>query len=348
MGINKNLLIIAQTVDRKDSNLGFFCGWLEEFAKQLDNVYVIANKVGEYGLPKNVKVLSLGKENGAGRLKRVFKFWIYLFKYLFKTKAVFVHMCPEYIVYGGFVARLFGKKLGLWYLHKSLTWKLALANILANSIFTAHADGVPIKSSKVIVTGHGINTGPFENMGRKPDNSKFTILTVGRISKSKNLLILVKSAILLQQKLSKQVDLIIVGEPYLPEDKAYLRTLQKYIQEKNAGDRIEFVGKVYHEQIADYYKKADVFLNASDTGGVDKAVLEAMASGVPVITSNIAFKNILPNNCLFENNDLDGLMEGLSNYKEIDTKSLRAIVINNHNLKNTIKKIISNLQPTSY
>ena len=71
---NKNLLIITQVVDREDSNLGFFCEWLEEFARQTDNLYVIANRVGEYDLPKNVTVVSLGKESGLGRAMRLFYF----------------------------------------------------------------------------------------------------------------------------------------------------------------------------------------------------------------------------------------------------------------------------------
>ena len=108
--MSKNLLIITQTVDKEDSNLGFFCEWIEEFARQTDNLYVIANKVGKYDLPKNVIVISLGKENGVGRMGRLFNFWKYLFKFLPQAQGVLAHMCPEYVIYGGFVARYLVKK----------------------------------------------------------------------------------------------------------------------------------------------------------------------------------------------------------------------------------------------
>lgn len=343
MANNKNLLIITQVVDKDDSNLGFFCEWLEEFSRQTDNLYVIANKAGEYNLPKNVTVVSLGKENGAGRMMRLFYFWKYLFKFLPQSQGVLAHMCPEYVIYGGFAARLFGKKIGLWYLHKSLNWKLKLAGMLVNNIFTAHQDGLPIKSGKVMVTGHGISLDVFNFNKKEEKNDGFCLLTVGRVAESKNLLFLVKFAIILQQKLSKPVKFVIVGQPYLDEDKAYLAKIKQYLQEQKAEDMVEFVGKVAHKDLPEYHKKADVFLNAGRTGGVDKAVLEAVASGVPVITSNFTFKKLLPAECLFMDENIQDLENKVMNYKNIDTQKIRNIVLENHNLKNTVKKILSAL-----
>jgi glycosyltransferase involved in cell wall biosynthesis len=339
--MKKSLAVITQTVDEKDSNLGFFCAWIKEFASKNEKVYVIANKVGEYNLPENVVVLSLGKEKGAGKISKVLNLCKYLFKYLPKVQAVFVHMCPEYIVYGGWIARVYGKKLWLWYLHKSLTWKLRVSSIFVNNIFTAHKDGCPIKSNKVIVTGHGIDLPAFAGDSKREEGSDFNILTVGRISNSKNLLILVKTAIILQQKMEKSIKLTVVGETYLEEDKAYLEEVKKYIKDNNAENIVNFVGKVPHEEIYKYYNRADIFLNSGKTGGVDKAVLEAMASGLPVVTSNFAFQNILPKNCLFEEGSVEDLTEKIIDYKSIDTNLLKDIVFKNHSLQNTVSKILS-------
>ncbi|MEK7538915.1 MAG: hypothetical protein AAB552_03680 [Patescibacteria group bacterium] len=70
------LLILTQKVDQNDDILGFFHGWIREFAKHAEQVTVIALGVGEYDLPKNVRVFSLGKElfaqerGGLGNSKR--------------------------------------------------------------------------------------------------------------------------------------------------------------------------------------------------------------------------------------------------------------------------------------
>ena len=69
------LLIVSQKVDIEDPILGFFHGWLLEFAKQCEEVTVIGLEVGKYALPKNVKVYSLGKEAGQSRLKYLFRLW---------------------------------------------------------------------------------------------------------------------------------------------------------------------------------------------------------------------------------------------------------------------------------
>ena len=61
------LLICTQAVDREDSVLGFFHSWIREFAKHYESVTVICLYKGEYDLPENVKILSLGKEDNIAR-----------------------------------------------------------------------------------------------------------------------------------------------------------------------------------------------------------------------------------------------------------------------------------------
>ncbi len=56
------LLILTQKVDKNDPTLGFFHRWIEEFANHYENLTIICLEKGIYTLPKNVQVLSLGKE----------------------------------------------------------------------------------------------------------------------------------------------------------------------------------------------------------------------------------------------------------------------------------------------
>src|SRR5690606_30009308 len=55
----------------------------------------------------------------------------------------------------------------------------------------------------------------------------------------------------------------------------------------------EFTGEIPHHAIEREYQRAHLMVNVSSTGSVDKAVLEAMACGLPVITANEAFDAIL-------------------------------------------------------
>ena len=69
------LLILTQKVDKNDDVLGFFHGWILEFAKNYEKVTVICLYEGKHDLPENVKVLSLGKERGVSKLKYILNFY---------------------------------------------------------------------------------------------------------------------------------------------------------------------------------------------------------------------------------------------------------------------------------
>ena len=121
------LLIVTQTVDIKDPVLGFFVRWIEEFAKHVEHIEIICLKEGQYTLPSNVRVHSLGKEKNlplfVRRILYAVRFKFFVWRLRHDYDAVFVHMNPEYVVLGGLFWRLLGKKISLWYTHKSIDTK---------------------------------------------------------------------------------------------------------------------------------------------------------------------------------------------------------------------------------
>lgn len=54
-----------------------------------------------------------------------------------------------------------------------------------------------------------------------------------------------------------------------------------------------FAGNLPPEGVRDWYRRAAVAVNLSPVGLFDKAALEAMATGVPIIVSNPAFNSLL-------------------------------------------------------
>ena len=66
------LLIITQKVDKNDQLLGFFIEWLRRFSGKFEKITVLCLEKGEFELPENVKVISLGKDEGASKLKQLF------------------------------------------------------------------------------------------------------------------------------------------------------------------------------------------------------------------------------------------------------------------------------------
>lgn len=74
--------------------------------------------------------------------------------------------------------------------------------------------------------------------------------------------------------------LIVIGEG--PEGKI----LDKKIKKSKFGNRIELLGAKPNNEIDNFYKVADVFINPSYTEGFPRVVIEAMACGLPVIATD--------------------------------------------------------------
>src|SRR3989344_6407479 len=175
------LLICTQTVDSQDSHLGFFVRWIEEFSKHCEKVTVICLKEGKYKLPNNVKVYEIGKT--AGSMKKAVRLLSLAWKLRTEYNTVFVHMNPEYAVVAGILWRLLNKRIALWYTHKSVNLKLRIATLFAHVVFTASKESFRLRTKKLRVMGHGIDTDFFS-----PDQTVARgdwLLSVGRLMQSK-------------------------------------------------------------------------------------------------------------------------------------------------------------------
>jgi len=267
-----------------------------------------------------------------------------------RVDGVFFHMCPEYVLGAHLLPKIFRKKTLLWYTHKSFNWKLKLAEKLTDKIFTASKESFRLPSKKVEVTGHGIDTEKFKVQSSKfksNENSKFRIISVGRISPVKNYEIMINMAEILKNKdFSAQGgsalgwEIKIAGAPILENDKKYFEKLKNLIKEKKLDDIVEFVGPISNKDIAEFYQGGDLFINLSDTGSLDKAVLEAMACGLKILTSNEAFKYILPEEN-FTKNESKEVAEKTENLSKSEKNySLVEYVDKNHGLDNLAEKII--------
>ncbi len=292
------LLIVTQTVR-----------WIEEFAKHTEEVTVICLKKGKYELPKNVTVHSLGKESivttapssarrcGA-RLLYSFRFLSLVWRLRHHYDSVFVHMNPEYVVLAGKLWRLMGKRIALWYTHKSVNIKLRIAVLFSNVVFTASPESFRLKSKKVRVVGHGIDMELFSRRADKPSlqNTQtyipLNILTTGRISETKRIMEMLGALDILFER-GQSFTFTLVGAPATSADKKYEKHVRDAIANSSYASSVNFLGAVAHKDIQNILMENNIFLNLSTTGSMDKAVLEALATGMPVVTTNVAFRDLL-------------------------------------------------------
>jgi len=285
-----NLLIVTQKVDSEDAILGFFHRWIEEFAKHYKKIIVICLEEGKHSLPENVKVLSLGKEQGVSKFTYLKRFFQYIWRERKNYDTVFVHMNPEYVVLGGLLWRLLGKKIGLWYTHRQVNFKLWIAAIFSHIIFSASDFSFGLETSKLYVVGHGINVDEFSCLEKNKTSDIVEIISVGRITKIKNCDTLIRAAKILKETWNKRFKIIFAGSPGNDSDRKYAKYLKQLLSSYNLENNVTFAGSFSNKDIKELYCKADASVNMTPTGGIDKVVIESMAAELPVFASNEAFR----------------------------------------------------------
>lgn len=175
------LLILTQKVDQDDDVLGFFHGWLLEFAKHFSQITVITLGEGKHSLPSNVRVLSLGKEKAFSRLHYLLRFYRFIISERNNYDTVFVHMNQEYVLLGAFLWKLFGKKILLWRNHAKGSVFTRIAVWFSDVVFCTSKESFTAQFSKTVRMPVGVDThffAPNPSLVRK----SHSLLFLGRIS----------------------------------------------------------------------------------------------------------------------------------------------------------------------
>ncbi len=345
--------MITRKVDKDDGLAGFTFNWVNKIGSQVEKLTVVCLEKGDIeGLHKNIKIFSVrGKKINNVFLRKIKDFFIFqklVFKNIRKINGIFCHMNPEYTISVWPQAKLFNKKIVSWYAHKQITLRLRLLEKMADKILTPSKESFRLKSKKIKITGHGIDIEKFKPSENKSQNDIFSIISVGRISPTKNLETLIKAInVLVNKKNIKDINLKIIGEPGLKNHETYFESLKEMVEKMNLQSYIKFIGSIPNKLIPEKLTVSDIFINLSNTGSVDKAILEAMSSEVIPITSNVAFNNILKQELLTKQHNHEMLAQKIINIKnksredkEILQKNLRKIVTENHNLNNLVAKIV--------
>ena len=160
---------------------------------------------------------------------------------------------------------------------QSLNWTLRFYE-LARLVYAPNPELVEMLAARTGRPAHlmarGIDTHQFSPQRRTRRDGDFVIGFVGRLSREKNIRQLVDLEHALFERGVSDCRFLIVGDgserPWLAQN------LQ----------RVEFTGVLAGEALAKAYANMDAFVFPSKTDTFGNVILEAMASGVPVVVSN--------------------------------------------------------------
>jgi len=264
----------------------------------VEKVEVVCLNKGSYDLPKNVSIFSLGKEQsalGMSKIQYALRFCRYIIQNKNKYDLVFVHMNQEYVLLGGLLWKLWGKKIFFWRNHPQGSGLTKIAVALSDKVFCTSEKSFTARFLKTEIMPAGVDTKLFI---RNPDISreKNSLLMFGRIAPIKKIEVAIDA---LASCASKDVhpSLSVVGDT-LPKNEGYLEKLKDRAEMAGVGSSVHFEKGVRFEDAPAVYGRREIFLNFTPTGSFDKTVIEALACGTKVLVSNQSMKKFLPDDSL--------------------------------------------------
>ncbi len=142
-----------------------------------------------------------------------------------------------------------------------------------------------LHENKVIVIHNGIDTARFSDIDGKAIRSEFNIPcdvpvigTIGRLTLQKGIKYLIKATSVIKKRFPR-ITLFIVGDGPIREE------LQHYAKTFGLNRHAIFTG--FRRDVSSLLAAMDIFVLPSLWEGLPNALLEAMASGKPIITTDI-------------------------------------------------------------
>jgi len=267
------LLICCQSIDERDPYLGFFVRWVTELAPHYEQITIICLRKGDATLPQNVRVFPL---NG-GKLLRAWKLLKGAYVFRANYDAVFVHMSQEFVLVGGVLWKLLGKKVYLWRNHYAGSVLTRLAVALSDKVFYTSSHSYTARFGNAIQMPVGVEPFVSPTLSRKEKS----VLFLARLSPSKRPEMLLDALGELREPVA--VDMVGPGDP------AYIDALKA-----RAPQGVTLTPGVPHAEVAGLFSTHEAFVNCARSGMLDKTIFEAaLCRCVPFATSE-DWKELMP------------------------------------------------------
>jgi glycosyltransferase involved in cell wall biosynthesis len=129
------------------------------------------------------------------------------------------------------------------------------------------------------VIPNGVDLEKFKPATPSASSNHIKLLTAGRLSASKRIDLLIDVMEILHRKIPA-IRLTIVGGGALEEH------LKGLVIQKQLHDAVDIRGIVPSQDMPELYREHDLYVSATFQEGMSNAMLEAMASGLPIVTTH--------------------------------------------------------------
>ena len=196
------------------------------------------------------------------------------------------------------VPEMFPSKMRLYYLRAMIKLSSKMTDKIITVSKTTKNELIKylnIPSSKIIPVYHGVDahSNPLskDEVKRKFGIKKDYILSISSVYKFKNYINLIRGFKILREKYNKNFQLVIVGKII---EKDYSLKMIRTIDELCLNYEVILIDGVPHNETYLLYSGANLYVFPSYCETFGMTQIEAMACGIPVVTSNIS---VMPEIC---------------------------------------------------
>lgn len=274
---------------------------LPHFVRDFRVVLVLFNDDFHYEVPKDVEIIVLNNNKHLGRLKKSLLFPLFCFQYLKilksldivtsisfltrpnllncilkiirpKTSTIISERCYPSIAYKGSFFRYWFYRIIFPLLYNRSDV------IFSNSMYINEDLKQNFKVTRPVfqVIYNPVDMNATFNDRSISERSYFNVVYVGKLNRIKNPTLLLRAFNYTNNTDSKSIT--FVGDGPLKEE------LESFSINNDLASKVEFVGKV--KDVHSYLRKSDCFVLTSNSEGFPNSLLEALQSGLSVISTN--------------------------------------------------------------
>ncbi len=335
--------MVNYTMDSRDQLLSHQVEIVHSLADFFDTVKVITSNSPSNFVEGNISVKNLGWKSH-GRLRNLLCFTYHFFKAIISERpsVVFFHMTDFQAFLAGPVLKILRIKSVLWYAHKKRSKFLTIAEYFIEEIISSTVGSYPPTRRKVNFIGQSINSSNFPY--REKETYEFSnLIHIGRLDPSKRIDYIIDQVNVLREG-GLDLNLNFVGST----GRNRIANWVEYLREKSEiFSWIHFIEGVPREDVPRFLQSSDVFIHAY-LGSLDKTLIEATFTGLPVVTENLEYTNIFGTWSNLDNPNLEKEMQALVLLPAIElVKELRRryeIAYTYHSLNQWVDKLVKILK----
>jgi glycosyltransferase involved in cell wall biosynthesis len=285
----KTLLVLNYEMDENSQIFSHQIEVVRRLADEFERVLVITNKVGVGALPINVQLYESGWLQGE-KFRNSIKFLLLFIQILRKNSKmiIFSHMTEIQSALISPLTKILGIRHLIWYAHKSKSLAMNVNFLFVDKILTSTTGSCPYTGRKVQAIGQAIDSEKFIN-NFHTISSPTRLLHIGRFDPSKNIQLIIDACRKVRSK-GFDLNLTIVGAPSSALHDEYARAVREKVQLDDDA-WIAFKQPIKRAEIPDFFQNYDVFIHAFE-GSLDKSIVEATFSGIPVVTLNQEYQRV--------------------------------------------------------